>query len=291
MHRYVRYIAAGVASGIASFTVLSCLYGISTVAAAGGQPGGQQPAFNSGPGRAPEDPAVVAKGKTLYSVSCQACHGRDLRGGDMGGPNLLRSQVALTDQHGELIVPIIQGARMAQGMPNIGLNNEDAGAVAAYVRSVIGTIGRQGAPPPGETKALNIVVGDSTRGQAYFAQHCASCHSATGDLKGIATTIPDPSRLQARWISGGIANPRSATGTPSADVTLTTGQKISGNIVHIDDFLVTLKLNDGTERSFTRKGSLPTVVVHDPLQQHRDMLPRYTDPDIHDVTAYLVTLK
>jgi len=291
MHRYVRYIAAGVASGIASFTVLSCLYGMSTVAAAGGQSGGQQPAFNSGPGRAPEDPVVVDKGKTLYSVSCQACHGRDLRGGDMGGPNLLRSQVALTDQHGELIIPIIQGGRMAQGMPNIGLNNEDAGAVAAYVRSVIGTIGRQGAPPPGEAKTLNIVVGDPTRGQAYFAQHCASCHSPTGDLKGIATTNPDPSRLQARWISGGIGNPRTATSTASADVTLAPGQKISGNVVHIDDFLVTLKLSDGSERSFTRRGSLPTVVVHDPLQAHRDMLPRYTDHDIHDVTAYLVTLK
>jgi cytochrome c oxidase cbb3-type subunit 3 len=262
---------------------------MSTVAAAGGQSGGQ-PAFNSGPGRAPEDPAIVDKGKTLYSVSCQACHGRDLRGGDMGGPNLLRSQVALTDQHGELIIPIIQGGRMAQGMPNIGLNNEDAGDVAAYVRSVIGTIGRQGAPP-GETKPLDIVVGDPTRGQAYFAQHCASCHSSTGDLKSIATTYADPSRLQARWLSGGIANPRTSTSTASADVILASGQKISGNLVHIDDFIVTLKLDDGTERSFTRTGSLPTVAVHDPLQAHRDMLPRYTDHDIHDLTAYLVTLK
>ena len=66
---------------------------------------------------------------------------------------------------------------------------------------------------------------------------------------------------------------------------------MSGELIHIDDFLVTLKRSDDTERTFLRKGAVPLVVVHDPMQAHRDMLPRYTDHDIHDVTAYLVTLK
>jgi len=269
--------------------VLSTSYaGLTSVAAAGQSQ--TRSAFNQGQARPVEDPAAVVHGKALYGINCQACHGQDLRGGDMGGPNLLRSQAALTDQHGEKIIPIIQGARMAQGMPNIGLNNEDAGAVAAYIRSVIGTISGQGAPPgERQKKPLDILVGDAARGQAYFAAHCASCHSPTGDLKGIGSKYAEPSQLQGNWLRGGSGQHMAPPST--VDVTVSPQDKLSGELVHVDDFLVTLKLSDGTERSFARTGDVPAVVVHDPLEQHREMLPRYTDRDIHDVTAYLVTIK
>jgi cytochrome c oxidase cbb3-type subunit 3 len=246
--------------------------------------------FNSSQVRAAEDPAIVARGKTLYGINCQACHGVDLRGGDIGGPNLLRSQAALSDQHGEMIVPIIQGARQAQGMPNIGLNNEDADAVATYVRSVIGTIGSQG-KPPGEEKALNIVVGNPDHGSTYFAAHCSTCHSTTEDLKGIASRFPEPKALQARWLTGGTLIEDGPATKATVEVTTGPGQTISGTLVHVDEFLVTLRMNDGTERSYRRNGAIPRVVVHNPLQKHRDMLSTYTDENIHDVTAYLVTLK
>src|SRR5579864_7054840 len=103
--------------------------------------------FVPGQQRPPGDPAQIARGKTLYGVSCTGCHGADLRGGDMGGPNLLRSQVALNDQNGELIVPIIQGARQSAGMPAIPMSPADEKAVAAYIRSVVANIGNQGRPP------------------------------------------------------------------------------------------------------------------------------------------------
>jgi cytochrome c oxidase cbb3-type subunit 3 len=247
--------------------------------------------FNSGQRRPDEDPAVVSRGKTLYGINCQACHGQDLRGGDMGGPNLLRSQAALSDQNGEMITPIIQGARQAQGMPNIGLNNEDAGAVASYIRSVLGTIGSQG-KPPGEEKPLDILVGDPVRGSTYFAAHCSTCHSPTGDLKDLATRFPEPKTLQARWIAGGTSAALDGPATrATVDVTTTPGTTISGGLIHLDDFLVTIRMSDGTERSYQRNGTSPRIVVHDPLQKHRDMLPTYTDENVHDMTAYLVTLK
>src|SRR6202163_3562116 len=97
--------------------------------------------------RPPGDPAQIARGKALYGVGCTSCHGADLRGGDLGGPNLLRSQVALSDQDGELILPIIQGSRQSEGMPAVPMSPTDGKAVAAYVRSVVATIGRQGMPP------------------------------------------------------------------------------------------------------------------------------------------------
>src|SRR5579863_1955630 len=109
--------------------------------------------------RPPGDPAQIARGKTIYGISCTSCHGADLRGGDLGGPNLLRSQVALSDRDGELILPIIQGSRQDAGMPAIQMRAEDGKTVAAYVRSILETIGRQGTPPTAGLTPPTVLVG------------------------------------------------------------------------------------------------------------------------------------
>src|SRR5712692_3269135 len=72
-----------------------------------GQGRGGRATFPSGQ-RKLADPAVIERGKTLYGVNCRLCHGPDLRGGDMGGVNLMRSQLVLTDQDGELIYPVVK---------------------------------------------------------------------------------------------------------------------------------------------------------------------------------------
>jgi cytochrome c oxidase cbb3-type subunit 3 len=271
----------------------------------GGGGGRRAGGFVPGQQRPPGDPAQVARGKTLYGISCTGCHGADLRGGDLGGPNLLRSQVALSDKDGELILPIIQGSRQDAGMPAVSMSPEDGKAVAAYIRSVEETIGRQGFPPSIGLAAPSVLVGNANEGQAYFAAKCASCHSAgqsaAGDLQGIGASIPDPKALQNAWVSGGGGRGRggrgaAASGAPSArtvmvTVTLPSGQSMEGRLVRIDDFLVTVGLADGTLRSFARNGNVPKVDVRDPMKAHRDMLAEYTDQAMHDVTAYLVTLK
>jgi cytochrome c oxidase cbb3-type subunit III len=269
-------------------------------------PGGQGPAppgehrvggFVPGQKRSPGDPAQIARGTVLFEMNCRGCHGPDLRGGDLGGPNLLRSQVALSDQNGELIGPIVHGSRQDMGMPAVPLNDADANAVAAYVRSVIATIGRQGTPPSAGKAAPSILVGNASEGKSYFAVKCASCHSPTGDLQGIAARIADPKALQTTWVAGGERGPhRPAAGdpdprTPKAEITLSSGEKVEGELVHIDDFLVTVQLPDGTQRTIRRNGSSPQIAVQDPMKAHRSLLAEYTDKDIHDVTAYLVTLK
>jgi cytochrome c oxidase cbb3-type subunit 3 len=252
------------------------------------RPGG----FVPGQQRPPGDPAQIARGKALYGIGCTGCHGADLRGGDLGGPNLLRSQLALSDLDGELILPIIQGSRQNQGMPAIDMSRADGLAVAAYVRSIVATIGRQGMPPSVGQEPPSVLVGDARAGQAYFDAKCAGCHSPAGDLKGIATRIPDPKLLQNRWVAGGGGGRRSQSGAATTvTITLPSGEKIEGRLVRIDDFLVTLALADATVHTFRREGDAPKVDVHDPTKAHRDLLATYTDKDMHDVTAYLVTLK
>ena len=282
--------------GLAAVGVLT-LAVASHVTAQGRRSGG----FVPGQQRAPGDPAQIARGKTLYGIHCTSCHGADLRGGDLGGPNLLRSQVALSDRDGEMIVPIILGSRQDGGMPAIKLSPEDGKAAAAYVRSVLETIGRQGFPPSVGQAAPSVLVGNASEGQAYFAAKCSGCHSATGDLQGIANRIPDPKALQNAWVAGGGRGGRGGRGAAPPDapsprtvtvaVALPTGESVEGRLVRIDDFLVTVGLADGTIRTFRRDGDVPKVDVRDPLKAHRDMLAVYSDKAMHDVTAYLVTLK
>jgi cytochrome c oxidase cbb3-type subunit 3 len=273
----------------------------------GGGRGRGQPTFPAQQ-RPPGDPAVIQRGKTLYEINCRLCHGADLRGGDMGGINLLRSQLVLNDKEGELILPVVQSGRQNPGMPVMPpfpLPPDDVKAIAEYIHSVLATARPQGAPPPGAETALNIVVGDAKAGAAYFASKCASCHSATGDLQGIATRVPEPMQLQNLWVAGFGGGGRGGRGAPPAPVspestgrrqvtvavTTADGQRVEGRLDHIDDFLVTLTPADGMQRTFRRTGDVPKVDITDPLDGHKKLLVQYTDKDVHDVTAYLVTLK
>jgi cytochrome c oxidase cbb3-type subunit 3 len=262
--------------------------------------------------RPPADPAIVERGNTLYGINCRLCHGADLRGGDLGGVNLLRSQLVLNDEDGELILPVVKAGRNTPGvlpMPPLPLKDDDVKAIATYIHSVMAKSPGQGGPPPGPPVVLNIVVGDAAEGQKYFAANCASCHSATGDLQGLASRYPEPMQLQNAWVSGrgggggrgGRGGPAAAPAAESAPartpkpvtvaVTTADGGRVEGRLDRIDDFIVVLTLADGSQRSFRRAGAVPAVQITNPLEGHRQLLVKYTDKDIHDVTAYLVTLK
>jgi cytochrome c oxidase cbb3-type subunit 3 len=253
--------------------------------------------FVPGQQRPAGDPVQIERGSKLYSVTCRACHGADLRGGDIGGPNLLRSQVALSDRDGELIVPIIQGSLQNSGMPAINMSVEDAKAVAAYVRSVLATIGSQGKPPSVGQAPPSVLVGDAARGKAYFTAKCSGCHSPSADLRAIGAKYSDPKLLQNAWVAGGsrgrgpAPSGSSAARAVMASVSQPSGETVEGRVLRIDDFLVTLELPDGTTRTIRRNGNVPKVELRDPLKAHRDLLSVYSDQDMHDVTAYLVTLK
>jgi cytochrome c oxidase cbb3-type subunit 3 len=276
----------------------------------GGQRGalpGQRPAPTNFPAQQRTiDSALAARGKTLYEINCRLCHGADLRGGDQGGPNLLRSQITLNDQAGELIYPVIRDGKREAGLPMMApvlISEDDAKAVTEYIHSILATTQRQGGPPPAPRPSLNVLVGDASAGKEYFDARCSACHSASGDLRSIGEKISDPTQLQNAWLSGTVAGARGGNPAPAgpnaapnanpAAVTVTdaSGLKVQGKLGRIDDFIVVVNFEDGTSRSFRREGDNPKVEVKDPRDAHRNLLPGYTDKDIHNVTAYLVTLK
>jgi len=143
---------------------------------------------------------------------------------------------------------------------------------------------------------MDVLTGDPKKGEAYFDATCKGCHSASGDLKGIGAKY-DAVALQAKWLQprGGRGGGRGSTPSPkaaiTATVTLPSGQKVSGVLDRVDDFNISLRDSSGDYHSFDRNGDVPKVEIHDPLKPHLDLLGKISDPDIHNVTAYLVTLK
>jgi cytochrome c oxidase cbb3-type subunit III len=272
----------------------------------GTQPAPPQGGFPQGPARFPAhqrppiEPAVLERGRGVYVGSCGACHGVDARGGQLGGPNLLRSQLVLSDQDGELIAPVVKNGRPGTLMVPLPIADADIKAIAGYLHSLQAQGSNQGGPPPGPPVELNILLGDARAGEKYFAARCSTCHSAAADLQGLATRVPDPKTLQNLWVSGGRAagggrrgggRPVSPTSVPTATVTWPSGERVEGRLLRLDDFIVAVALADGTTRTIRRDGDVPAVDVKDPLSGHRELLSILTDANMHDVTAYLATLK
>jgi len=225
---------------------------------------------------APPDPEAAARGQKVYSQACAFCHGPNANGAE--GPNLLRSSLVLHDDKGEKIGPFLQKGRPDKGMPAFANMTEDQTRdIAEFLHLRVD----QAANRDGY-KIQNVVTGNRAAGEEYFNSHCHACHSATGDLAHIGQT--DPADLQASFLY-----PDSKAPKPTVTVTLANGETVSGALKRLDDFDISLIDGAGTYRSFPRDNA--KIAIRDPLQGHRELLAHYSDADMHNILAYLVTLK
>ena len=239
------------------------------------------------PVRPPGDPAALERGSSAFKTNCAFCHGQDARGGD-GGPSLLRSALVLADQNGELIGPVLEQGRGA--MPKFAFKPDQVADLAVFLHSF-----RVAGYDESRQKPPTILVGDPKAGQAYFNEACGSCHSASGDLRGLASRITDERVLQQTWLMPGSmtgrgAPPAAKPRPPMVTVTEPGQPPVTGTLGRIDDFVVSLTTAGGEYRSF-RITPRTKVDVSDALAPHKDLLRTYTDADIHNVTAFLATLK
>lgn len=234
------------------------------------------------------DAAAVERGKTLFTSSCGFCHGANATGGE-NGPDLVRSVVALRDEGGDLIGPIIRKGVPDKGMPPLPMDDEQIADIAAFIRSR-----QQAAINRRDYEIQSVVTGDAEKGKAFFsgAGGCNGCHSPTGDLAGIASKY-EPVDLQQRFMFPGPRRFGPATSPPPPTKVIVTPSgkpAVAGTLDYLDDFNVALWDASGNYRSFTRTKDMK-VDVRDPLQGHIDLLSKYSDDDMHNVLTYLVTLK
>jgi len=227
------------------------------------------------------DEAAAMRGRRVYAEHCINCHGSTAKGGP-NGPDLIRSTVVLRDRLGTGVGPAM---RATPGSHAATLTPDQVVDVSHFLRERIEAITRNRTP----RGPINVLTGNPEAGRAYFngAGRCSTCHSPAGDLSGLRARMPDGLTLQQRFLF-----PTLTRSNKQVEVTVTppSGPPVSGTLVRIDNFSVSLRDAAGDYRAFSR---VPGVIVdvRDPLSVHHELLDQYTDDAIHDVVAYLWTLK
>jgi cytochrome c oxidase cbb3-type subunit 3 len=225
-------------------------------------------------------PALVESGGSLFRQDCSFCHGRDAGGGE-SGPDLTRSKLVTEDVDGDKIGAVVRNGRPDKGMPHFDVSDRQIAALVAFIHTQQNTAltkkgGRKG------VDVSDLQTGNAEAGKEYFdgAGGCASCHSPTGDLAGIA------SRYQGLELEEQMLYPKHAKS--KVTVTLASGQTITGTLDYLDEFTVGLIDPTGWYRSW--RTSDVKYKVDPSVTAHVDLLSKYTDVDIHNLMAYLQTL-
>ena len=268
-----------------------------SLSAQGPPPGGRGPGRRGGDGgllaqagsadKQIVDPEAADRGKKIYIAECITCHGATARGGQ-NGPDLVRSLVVLHDRYGSTIGPFLKKGHQTQSTPSANLTTAQVQDLSHFLHAKVEDTLRTSPT----FHAQNVLTGDPKAGQAYFNGEgkCNACHSPTGDLKGFGAKY-DPIDIQQRFLF-----PRPGIGRGAnikrvmVTVTPPSGPAVTGVLDRIDDFTVSLRDAGGEYHAFTRTPALK-VKIDDPYLAHAQLLDKYTDKNMHDLTAYLETLK
>jgi len=242
------------------------------------------------------DPVAAERGKIIYNAECMSCHGVAARGAKEDGTDLVRSLVILKDRYGASIGSYLKLKKhpTTTGRPSVSIEGAPVIDLAHFLHLKVTDTLRSGP----FTQPVNVLTGNANAGKEYFngAGGCAKCHSVTGDLAGIGAKY-EPVGIQQKFLfprsfilsrgsRGGVAPPKPVT----LAVTPANGKTVSGVLVHLDDFNVALRDAAGEYHTWSRTASLK-VVKTDPYAAHIELLDKYTDTNMHDITAYLDTLK
>ena len=278
----MRMIRSCLCSGL--LLVIACFGGVAVVAAQNPVPSTppgiqiQQSAPAAGKSYPPE---LVETGAAQFRQDCSFCHGRDATGGETG-PDLTRSRLVRADVDGDKIGPVIRNGRPEKGMPPFERSDQQIASLVAFIHSQQNAEHGRGGGRKGVDPA-DLQTGNAEAGQKYFegAGKCASCHSPTGDLAGIA------SRYKGLELEQQMLYPKHPKS--KVTVTLVSGEAITGTLAYLDEFTVALTDASDTYRSWRTRDV--HFKVDAPVTAHAEQFSKYTDADIHNLMAYLQTLK
>jgi len=260
-------------------------------------PGVAQGRGQASPAAQPPPPTTTAQqypreqvdaGRVRFSAQCGFCHGRDAAGGE-GGTDLTRSALVAADVRGDRIRPVVRTGRSDKGMPAFTLSDADLTAIVAFIHDQKA----QAESATGGRRAVDVAdlqSGNAEAGKLYFDSACSKCHSPSGDLAGIARRLQGLALLQ-RMLNPASGGRGAGRGPAPATVRVTTasGQVVTGTLAYRDEFTIALTDQSGWYRSWPTRQV--TFAVDDPLQAHVEQLGKYTDADMHNVLAYLQTLR
>ena len=249
-------------------------------------------------------PEQVRAGASVFSAQCGFCHGRDAAGGETG-PDLTRSLLVAVDVRGDKIGPVVREGRVDKQMPAFNLPAPDLAAIVAFVHDQKTKAESQ----EGTRRSVDVAdlqSGNAEAGKQFFegAGACTKCHAANGDLAGVASRLQGLPLLQRMLNPGSGRGAGSARAASTVTVTLPSGQTVTGRLAYRDEFTIALTDGAGWYRSWSI-GSIGSIAspgstaptgqvkftVTNPLDAHIEQLGKYTDEDMHNVLAFLQTLR
>lgn len=225
--------------------------------------------------------AEAEKGTPLFRQNCSFCHGPEARGAE--GPNLVTSELVLDDVHGDKLLPFLKAGRPSQGMPSFaGVPDDELKDIIEFIHLQVENVANRGA-----YEVKDILVGNAADGKTYVEAHCMTCHKES-EFDHIASKFRTPAELQRNWVWP--EHPGNPATTDTATVKLPDGGTLEGQVKQISDFKITLLDNSGQTHVIDREPGVD-VEVHDPLVAHERLIMALKNDDMHNVTAYLETLK
>ena len=231
-------------------------------------------------------PELVQSGAALFRQDCSFCHGRDAGGGE-SGPDLTRSKLVTADVNGDQIGPVVRNGRPDKGMPPFDRSDQQIASLVAFIHTqqnnAMSPSGRKGSGGRKGVDPSDLQTGNVEAGKQYFngAGGCSACHSPTGDLAGVAT------RYQGLELEEQMLFPKHAKS--KVTVTMASGQSISGTVAYQDEFTIALLDSNGVYRSWRTRDV--QYKIDAPVNAHAEQFSKYTDADIHNLMAYLQTLR
>jgi mono/diheme cytochrome c family protein len=234
-------------------------------------------------GLGPEpDKAAAARGAPLYQQLCAFCHGQQARGAT--GSSLITSDEVLGDDHGEHLVAFLKKGRPEKGMPAFAtMADGELKDISEFIHLRVEDVANRGT-----YRVLNILVGNAAKGHDYVEAHCISCHKAEA-FAHIGGKFRSPDQLQRGWIWPARGTGENAL-TVNATVDMPGGGTIAGRVAQVSDFRITLIDGTGQPRTIERRAAVK-VLMRDPLAAHQEMIMTLSNDDMHNVTAYLDSLK
>jgi cytochrome c oxidase cbb3-type subunit III len=229
----------------------------------------------------------VREGERRFGSQCGFCHGKDAAGGE-SGPDLTSAELVAQDSRGDKLTPVIRAGRPNTGMPAFpNLTQGELNSIVAFLHTQMDKFAELGGGRR-SVEPSDLATGNAAAGREYFqgAGKCASCHSPTGDLAGIGKKYQGLNLIRRMLYPSG-QGPAAPTAT--ATFKLPSGKSVIAPAVAEDDFSVTVLDPLGAPQTYQR--SAVKVTVDDPLAAHFDQLGKYTDADMHNVYAYLESLK
>ena len=231
----------------------------------------------------------LQKGQSLFATQCAFCHGRDAAGGETG-PDLTSSELVEKDVNGNEIGPVVRSGRIDKGMPPFNLSDSDLAAVVAFIHDQKTKVdSKQGRRRT--VQAEDLQTGNAEEGKQYFnaAGGCAKCHSASGDLAGVASRFRGLALLERLLYPWGRRAGPSSPSPATVMVTMPSGETVTGKLAYHDEFVIGLVDSSGWYRSWFK--SHVKFKVNNPLEAHSEQLGKYTEETMHNVLAYLQTLR